>query len=180
MMGRVIKNAMGRFARDERGVSALEFALSAPFLIALYVGAVQVSQALNADSKVTSAANAVGDLVAQDDIVTDNEIDDIFQAAELIMQPYDPGALAMRVSSVRMDDDGDIFIDWSDGLRLAPLAGDAAPEIPNGILAEGESIILVEAGYVFTTPFKVEGFDSLVLSDTVYLRPRRGLWVRRD
>ena len=179
-MRRFITTWVRQFSRDTRGVSAVEFALIAPFLIALYLGAVQVSQALNADSKVTSAANAVGDLVAQDDTVTDDEMDDIFQAAALIMQPYDPAALILRVSSVRMDDDGDIFIDWSDGLRLTPLAEDAAPDIPDGILAAGESIILVEAGYLFTTPFKTAGFESLELSDTVYLRPRRGLWVRRD
>ncbi|MEO1038385.1 MAG: TadE/TadG family type IV pilus assembly protein [Pseudomonadota bacterium] len=175
-----LRNMLIRFSRDRDGASAVEFALIAPFLITLYLGAVQVSQALNADSKLTSAANAVGDLVAQDDVITDNELDDIFEAAGIIMEPYDVDAMVMRVSSVRMDNDGDIFVDWSDAQGIDPLGDDAQPVIPNGILVEGESIVLVEAGYNFTTPFKVEGFESLTLSDTVYLRPRRGLWVRRD
>ena len=168
------------FGGDRSGVSAVEFALIAPFMVTLYLGGVQLSLALTADRKLTSAANAVGDLVAQDDFVTDGELDDIFAAADAIMTPYAIDPLAMRVSSVRMDDDGDVWVDWSEGEGLPARSGDNVPTIPDGILVEGESIVVVEAGYVFRTPYKIEGLDEFTLSDTVYLRPRRSLWVRRE
>lgn len=168
------------FGGDRRGVSAVEFALIAPFMVTLYLGGVQLSLALTADRKLTSTANAVGDLVAQDDYVTDGEMADIFAAADAIMAPYRTDPLALRVSSVRMNDDGDVWVDWSEGEGLPARDPTNAPAIPDGVLVEGESIVVVEAGYVFRTPYQIEGLEEFTLSDTVYLRPRRSLWVRRE
>jgi Flp pilus assembly protein TadG len=42
-------------------VSALEFALIAPVLLAMYLGAAQMTMALSADRKVTGAATSVAD-----------------------------------------------------------------------------------------------------------------------
>ena len=53
-----------RFMGDRRGVSAVEFALIAPIMVAMYLGAAELTQVLTLDRKVTSAANAVADLVA--------------------------------------------------------------------------------------------------------------------
>ena len=45
-----------RFARDQRGVSAVEFALVAPLMITLYLGCVEISQGVGVDRKVTLTA----------------------------------------------------------------------------------------------------------------------------
>ena len=79
-MIRALKRSLRRFAGDRRGASAVEFALIAPFMILLYLGAVEIILALSIDRKITSAASALADLVAQDDVITDGEMADIMTA----------------------------------------------------------------------------------------------------
>ena len=50
---------------DERGVSAVEFAMLLPLMLTLYLGGVEVSQGVSIDRKVTLTARTVADLVAQ-------------------------------------------------------------------------------------------------------------------
>lgn len=169
-----------RFQRDRRGVSALEFALVAPVLLAMYLGAAQLTMALNADRKVTGAATAVADLVTQDDVITNGELADIYAAGDAILFPNNPTDLNFRITSVRMDVDGDIFVDWSEARGAAPMTTANLPALPDGLLAPMNSIIMVEANYPFQGPFPSESGPLMTLSDTAYLRPRRSAWVRRS
>lgn len=165
--------------RDRRGVSAVEFALLAPFMIALYLGSVQLTLGLTADRKVSQVANSVADLVTQDDFVTDSDLVDIYAAADAILNPFDPEPLALRITSVRMDADGEVFVDWSEGDGMTPHDTDSLPDLPEGLMAPMNSIIMVEATYRFSTNLGELTKTPITLSDTAYLRPRRGPWVRR-
>lgn len=173
-------NLMRRFGADARGVSAVEFALIAPVMIVLYLGAAQMTAALNADRKVTGAANAVADLVAQDDLLTNNELADIYSAGDAILFPNDPQNLALRITSIRMDADGELFVDWSEGRGLSARGPDEVPELPDGLLAPMNSIVMVEAQYPFHGPLPSGSGPLVTLGDTAYLRPRRSAWVRRQ
>ena len=177
-MRQLIKKCLS-FHRDERGVSAVEFALLAPFMIALYLGSVQLTLGLTADRKVSQVANTVADLVTQDDFVTDGDLADIYAAADAILNPFDTGALSLRITSVRMDADGEVFVDWSEGDGMTALDTDNLPDLPDGLLAPMNSIIMVEAHYRFATNLGELTKTPINLSDTAYLRPRRGPWVRR-
>jgi len=169
-----------RFHADVRGVSAVEFAILAPLLVGLYVGSVQVTLGLSADRKVSIVTNSVADLVTQDDTISDADLLDIYAAAEAVLQPYDSAPLSLRITSVRMDQDGDIFVDWSEGDGLVPHDDDSLPDPPEGLLAPMNSIIMVEARYAFSTNIGELTRTPITLSDTAYLRPRRGPWVRRS
>ena len=169
-----------RLQRDTSGVSAVEFALIAPVMVALYLGAAEMTMALNADRKVTGAANAVADLVAQDDFVSDDELDDIYAAGDAILFPNNTADLSLRITSVRMDMDGQVFVDWSEGRGLAPRGEDDVPDLPGGLLAPMDSIVMVEAQFPFNGPFPKDSGPLVTLTDTAYLRPRRSAWVRRE
>ena len=177
-MRQLICKCLG-FHRDERGVSAVEFALLAPFMIALYLGSVQLTLGLTADRKVSQVANSVADLVTQDDFVTDADLLDIYAAADAILNPFAPAPLSLRITSVRMDADGEIFVDWSEGDGMPALDTDSLPDLPDGLLAPMNSIIMVEANYRFATNLGELTKTPITLSDTAYLRPRRGPGVRR-
>lgn len=169
-----------RFLPDRRGVSAVEFALIAPVMILLYLGAVDLSIVMTIDRKVTTTASALADLVAQDDVVTDDEMTDILNAGAVILAPYDPGPLQLRISSVMMDSDGDVEVQWSDARGLAPYSEGDAVAVPGGVLQANRSVIMVEVGYVHQTLFNELGVGRFDLDETFYLRPRRSLVVSRE
>ncbi len=175
-----LHSALRRFKRDVRGVSALEFALIAPVLIAMYLGSAEMTMALTADRKVTNATTAVADLVTQDDLITNVELADIYAAGDAIVFPNDPTSLSFRITSVRMDVDGDIFVDWSEARGVTPYTTATLPDLPDGLLAPMNSIIMVEATYPYTGPFPDESGPLMTLQDTAYLRPRLSAWVRRS
>jgi len=168
------------FFKDRRGVSAVEFALIAPVMIALYMGSVELTLNLTADRKASQVANTVADLVTQDDTITDSDLDDIYAAARAVLYPFDPSTLSMRITSIRMDADDDIFVDWSEGEGMPALRTNTLPTIPEGLLAPMNSIIMVEVVYDYSSHIGHVANHSIALTDTAYLRPRRGPWVRRS
>ncbi|MGY6627296.1 MAG: TadE/TadG family type IV pilus assembly protein [Oceanicaulis sp.] len=172
MIARLARFAsLARFARDRRGVSAVEFALIAPIMITMYLGVAQLSLALSADRKVSNAALVVADLTAQRDAVNNAEIADYFAAGRAMMAPFNSANLALRVSSVRMHEDGEIFLAWSQADGMAPAA--AAPTLPAGLLVPGGSVIVVDAEMPFTTAFGDLFSSPVTLRDSALLRPRR-------
>lgn len=168
------------FRRDRRGVSAVEFALIAPFMILLYLGAVEVSLALSIDRKITSTASALADLVAQDDIITDDEIVDILNAGKVIVAPFDPDPLQIRISSVMMDTNGNTKVQWSDADGTSPYAEGGSVTVPDGVLTSNRSIIMVEVAYRYETMFNELGVNQFNISEVFYLRPRRSIVVSRE
>ncbi len=159
------------YVRDERGVSAVEFALILPVLVILYLGGVELSHTISVDRKVTSVASAVGDLVAQGSTIDDDEMTNIFNAATAIMAPYAVGPLKMVVSSVEVTSKGDT-VAWSDGYHTSGRAAGSAVTLPAGVRIEGTTLIMAEVDYTYTPTLGQIFTDSIELSDTFYLRPR--------
>ncbi len=107
----------GLFARlrsDERGVSAVEFAMLAPVLIAFYFGMAEFCQGFMAQKRMGHASSMVADLVAQEETVSTTNLDDIFEIGSLIMKPFAITLLKQRVSSVTRTA-GVAKVDWSRG-----------------------------------------------------------------
>lgn len=169
-----------RFRRDKTGVSAVEFALIAPAMIGLYLGAVEVSLALQIDRKATSAASALADLVAQDDVITDSEIAAIMTAGEAILAPFDTGPLQIRITSIYQDSDDDVEVQWSDAQGMSPHSPGGSISVPPGVLETNRSVIMVEVEYTYHTMFDELGVSHFDISEVFYLRPRRSIVVARS
>lgn len=168
---------LARFARDARGVSAVEFAFIAPLMFMFYFATVEISMMLTIDRKVTNVASALGDLTAQDDLVDADEIDAIFAAARAIMDPTDSSAMEMRLTSVRMALDGDVEVGWSRARNMAPYGCSATVSVPAGLLSPGQSVIMAEVRFEYLSPVAEFLTHAYELSDTFYMRPRRSLEV---
>lgn len=178
--------------RDSGGVSAVEFALIAPFLILIYLGTIELSLMLIADRKVTSTASTLGDLVARDTVVDECDIDDIFAASRIIFQPNDSASAQMRVTSI-LNNAGTYTVDWSEARgpndaggnpTIVPMTtGDLASLSFNAnLIPDGGSVIYAEVGYFHQALFvNYSGVDGNAnLSDEFFVRPRRTDAVVRD
>jgi Flp pilus assembly protein TadG len=98
-----LKLLPARFHRDERGVAAVEFALILPVLVLLYVGVVDITYAVTANRKVTQVTSAVADLTAQAFEVDNQDVQNIFRAANDIMRPYPTAGLQVAITVVDFD-----------------------------------------------------------------------------
>lgn len=164
---------IARFARDRRGVSAVEFALIAPLMIAFYFGVTEFCQGFMAQKRMTRSAASVADLVAQTDVVTKDELADILAIGQTIMQPYSTSTLTLRVSSVTRGTNGVAKVDWSAGTGVTPLAKQSTVTVPADILANGESIIMSESTYGYTSPVQYLMPGVTEFDGKFYSRPRK-------
>ncbi len=160
-----------RLAGDERGISAVEFALLAPVLIAFYLGMAEFCQGYMAQKRMGHVSAAVADLVAQEETVTAANLDDIFDIGGLIMKPFSTATLKQRISSVTRTGTS-VKVDWSRGDGLTALAVGSTVTVPADILSDGQSLIISEATYDYDSPadYLMPGLTKF--AHTYYLRPR--------
>jgi Flp pilus assembly protein TadG len=158
---------------DERGVSAVEFALLAPVLIGLYFGLAELCQAFMAEKRMTHVSSMVADLVSQEETVTTANLDDIFQISDLIMEPFPTITLEQRVSSVTLTS-GVARVDWSrsDGEDMLAYDPQSTVTLPAGLIEEGQSVIMAEAVYEYQSPVGKLLPGDTTFTSTYYLRPR--------
>ena len=162
-----------RLRGDRRGVSAVEFALLAPIMIAFYFGLCEFCQAFMAQQRMGHASATVADLVTQTQSVTQADIDDIFSVGDVIMSPFPADSLRQRVTSLTMDNRGRAKVDWSRGDGMSPRSPGATVTIPEGLIGEDESIVMTEIEYDFDSPVDFVLPTLTEFSNTYYLRPRR-------
>lgn len=165
---------LNRFLKDQDGVAAVEFALIAPIMITLYFGMCEFSQAYMANKRMAHVASAVADIVARTTSLNRTQLEGIFDAGGIIMEPYPDSGLSIRVTSVTRNNQGVARIDWTRarGQHTPARARDQTVVVPPGLIANGESLIMAETAYQFDSPIGYLAPDTMRFSQTYYLRPR--------
>ncbi len=174
-----MKTRIKSFRENKDGVAAIEFAIIAPVMVTLFFGAVELSDGLLADRKVTVVASSIADLVSQDTQIDNAGMADIFKAAEAVIVPYNVSSLSVRVSSINVDVDGSTDVGWSDGYNISAYSPGTNYALPNGIAQPGGSVIVTEVAYNFNSILGHIIVGTLTLNDQFYARPRRVLRVAR-
>jgi Flp pilus assembly protein TadG len=161
-----------RLADDVRGLALIEFALTLPFLIALFVGGFQLSDAVSAYRKVTTAARTIADLTAQYTAVTNNDLDTILNASQQVMAPYPADNAQMTVSQINIDATGKATVGWSRGKNMQRLTPGSDFTVPAAIKQANTSLIVAQIFYDYRPTF----FDVLIgtvrLTETIIMSPR--------
>ena len=165
------RSLIRRLFGDERGVSAVEFAMVAPILIAFYMSMTEFCQGFMAQKRMGHVSAMVADLVAQEDVISAASIDDIFDIGGLIMSPFPTTTLYQRVSSVTMTG-GVAIVDWSRAEGMTPRARNSTMTLPVDLITEGESVVVAEATYDYDSAadYLMPGLTRF--SHSYYLRPR--------
>ena len=161
------------FAADQRGVSAIEFAILLPLMLTLYLGGVEVSQAVSADRKTTLVAHTVGDLTAQASNVASSDVTNIFNAATAVAYPLASSNLSVTLSSVCIDSTGTkATIGWSQTLNGTARSGTVTSLVPSALMVANSSLIWGEAHYAYKPTIGWTITGTLNLGDQFFLRPR--------
>ena len=82
-------------------LAAVEFAMIVPIMFFMFVGAVELSQAITVDRRVTQVASSVADLVARKETsISQTEITDILRVGGYIVKPYSQSPLQVTLRNV--------------------------------------------------------------------------------
>lgn len=164
--------------RDERGVSAVEFALIVPIVLILLIGMVYINEALTVHRKLRQVSFAAADLIAQQDAVTEADVTLTLAGAASLLSPYDTASLQLVLSVIEVVD-GEQTVVWSRAYQGTPeSAGDEpAFPVPEDLILDGVQTVAVRADYAYSSVFSdlAAAFTSggeLAMRDHMYERPR--------
>lgn len=98
--GRVLGTVSKRFLRSTSGIAAVEFALVVPIMLCMFIGTVELSQAITVDRRVTQVASSTADLVARQRTVNVTTLNGYMQIIDQLMSPYSATPLKLTISNV--------------------------------------------------------------------------------
>ena len=162
-----------RFARDRRGLAAIEFGLIAPIMLATYMGVAELTLGMMAQRRAAHAASVVADLVAQTAQINGTQMNDIFRIGGAILDPFPANTLQMRVTSITANAQGSPKVQWSQGSGMDALTAGSTATTPANLLAAGDSVVMAEVRYTYDSPMAYLLPNASTFTDTYYLRPRR-------
>ena len=167
-----LNRAFVRFAGDRRGVSAVEFALILPLMVALYLGGVEATQAISADRKVTLTAGALANLAAQSTTLSNADMTNILNASASIMYPYSTSNMTAVISCLSIDANKNVTVSWSQTLNGTARAVGSTVAINSNLAIANTQLLLGEVTYNYkpTVGYIITG--TLKLADKMYMSPR--------
>jgi Flp pilus assembly protein TadG len=163
--------AVRRFARERRGVSAVEFALLAPLMIGLYLGCAEISDGVAADRKVSLIAATLANLASQVTTISSSDMTNILNASSAIVVPYSASKLKATLSCLKIDSTGNVTVAWSATLNGTARATGSVVTIPSALAVPG-SLLFSEVSYAYTPTVGYTITGTLTLSDKMYMAPR--------
>lgn len=177
------------FAREKRGVAAIEFAFIAPLMLAFYFLTMEFSQGIETSKKVGRVASLVGDLVTQSPTASPGELDAIMMIGEAVLQPYNRSRPTITVTAIQVSDDGEnkITVAWSrryaNGSHSRPYSPGSAATLPQDLISPGAFFIRADAELPYapvltwsdsakTSLGLMGAFDEIDMGERYYMRPR--------
>jgi Flp pilus assembly protein TadG len=181
------------YRADKKGVAAIEFAFIVPIMFFMFVGAVELSQAITVDRRVTQAASSVADLAARkESSISKTEIGDIMKIGGYIMAPYSQAPLQVIVRNVSSSSKDATVTKQSWQCTYSGVGANPTPactcmneiyNLPPGLVSTTDSVVVAEAIYTYTPlifdyflnralPSGAGGSGTYTLSEKIFMKPR--------
>jgi hypothetical protein len=181
----------GRWRRDAQGVAAMEFAMIVPIMFFMFVGAVELSQAITVDRRVTQVASSTADLVARaEKQISQSEIGDILKIGGYILEPYSQTPLTIVLRNVTSSPANANVAKQSWSCTYAGLGGtqtcscsSTAYTLPANLVSTNDSVVVAEVTYQYD-PLIFDYFlkkaltstsgspGTYTLTERIYMKPR--------
>ncbi len=137
------------FLKDDSGVSTIEFAFVAPFLIGLLLFVVSANDVVNSSTEIGKVTVTVADILSQSSSISAEFIDGTFDAADLIVNANRRANLELYVAGVEIFTDGTAEVLWSrDNGNLSTITKPSPGEnydLPPELLQRAGFIVSVRA-----------------------------------
>lgn len=148
-------NALRRLAGDRGGISAIEFALILPIILALMAASEDFGQALMVDRRMSQIAATTSDIAAEQSSWTTSNLDAILSGTSTIIQPFPSGTLTIVVAALNVDASLNTTVAWSRGYNTSAWVVGTVPPVTvsKAILQSGVQMVVAQATYSLKTPF---------------------------
>jgi Flp pilus assembly protein TadG len=172
MMAPRIRGLRG-WRRDNRGIAALEFALTVPVLLIVYLGGFELTQAMSTNRKLLDATVELATVATQYTTIAAPDRDAIFNASAQIMAPYPTQNLTIVMSEIATDQNSIATVQWSQPFQGATaLAVGQQVSLPAGMAQPNLCYILVQTTYQYTPSVGANFIGPMPLKDQMYMIPR--------
>lgn len=159
-------------AGNKRAASLIEFALLLPFMLLLFLGGYQLSDAIACRRKVTLTARAVADLTSQYSIISASQVDTVLNASTQVMTPYKLSNATARVTEITTDASGHGKVTWSRSANGTALAKNAAFTLPTSMQVANTSYIYADVTYTYTPSVTYSVLGTITFTTPIYMVPR--------
>lgn len=174
------------FRKEIKGVAAVEFAFLAPLMLLMYLGTLEISNAVSANRKLSRSAYTLGDLITQhtsaNSCISQSELGNIVEISDDIMFPY-KHVLKITITGIDVLD-GDNKVAWSEtyngGESFAENSSYAT--LPSQITTSDGFIVAARIKMDYTPYFGFAGFgtddnlqfdsSAIPMQEELFLRPR--------
>jgi len=168
-------STLRRLIRQAEGTAAVEFSLILPILVTLWIGGVEVTQALSVDRHLNNLATAIGDLSSRSKTLQYATVDDIFDIAAGAMYPYSTNGLQLRVTAINIDDANNATVAWSRGQGMTAYVDNQLMNsvVPSALRQFPDSqVVFAEVAYVYEPAVGYVITGNINLSDEAFFVPR--------
>jgi hypothetical protein len=170
------------FRRAQQGVAYLEFAVTLPFLLALFMGSVDATRYILIAQKLEKVSLSMADLVAQYETMSTTQLNTLILATGQVMRPYDFGANSyVVVSSITKTGTNAPVVNWQyagGGTMVSAsrigATGNAAT-LPAGFtMVDKDNIIIAEVFYNYTSLVAGSVMPNVLMYKMAVFKPRLG------
>jgi Flp pilus assembly protein TadG len=170
---------ISRVLRKKDGMAAIEFALLSPILLFMFLGGIELTDALNCRQKVAGMSATAADLVAAEIQVSNADMSNVFSAINSIVYPYPTTGLRIVISSLADDGHGHGTVTWSDAQNATARNVNSTVTVPSGVITTGGTVILAEVTYPYHSAIAHFLAPTTNMTTSFYARPRRSVSIAR-
>lgn len=168
-----------RFAKDEAGLAATEFAMVLPILVALFLGTIDIGRGIWLDRKLITANQTAADLLTQLDTITTSDINGAITAANMIIRPFATAPLGYDIVGIRYHaTSGAAQVIWRNTSNMAP--DTMFPGVATGLGDPNEGVLGVVMTYRYEPTFYGAILGPINFKEVAILRGRKTPFIPRS
>ncbi len=148
-------------------------------LVGLFLGSIELCNALNCQQKVTGMASTAADLVAQETAVASADLTNVYAAVNSIVYPFPTAGLKIVITSIVNSGGASPTntVAWSCAQNGTARTAGSAMTVPTGVMSSGGSVILAEITYPYSSSLSDYITGTVNMTETFYARPRRSTTI---
>lgn len=165
--------------KDESGNVAMEAVIVFPVMMTMFLGAIDVGNALLVNKKVITASQVVADLLSRESSVSQDEIDDAIIAGRMALEPFATDSYGIDIVGILFtDDDGTPSEGWRDTFNMAPW--DGVLTASEGLGTEDEGVLAVTVEYDYNPIFVSIFTETIEMRESAIVRGRDTPYVDKQ